>query len=381
LDQDFKKYTKMFKNKENRIAAAEKGTLLPIPFSMSITPMEALLFLTFEQDPDSVYSAFEAQRFDDDLQGTGQLVIGWRVDGKVDVFHDPQLRLDPDGYDVCVGGLAHMVPRDFSDSFFTVGASGMEAHFSFEDLQGRLIEFEIRERNKKAPRPFGFLAPVGEGSENPSAMPILMLHDFYFVRRKGTEISITIDGRSHRPDVIFFPIDWTIMYFTRYTPDPLVMFFNPAFKGPVPTLVVNGEERVIREDTIYEVDYLGETPQLKAIQREADGRYVRLSFEPAFPNLSVFEGLSASGDFSIKGDPALGEIRGNYTATRVDDELKIILVPSGGWIPEKERLGIRLLYTVVGLFRNWPKSYRWMALVHETQESHLQMDSSWERIK
>jgi len=368
-------------NKDNRIAGVEKGTRLPVPFSMSITPMEALLFVTFEQDPDSVYSAFEAQRFDDDLQGTGRLVIGWRVDGKVDVFHDPQLWLDPDGYDVCEGGLAHMVPRDFKDSFFTVGASGMEAHFSFEDLQGRLIEFQIRERNKKTPRPFGFLAPVGEGSENPSAMPILMLHDFYFVRRKGTEISITINGRSHRPDVINFPIDWSIMYFTRYTPEPMVMFFNPAFAGPVSTLAVTGEERVIEEDTIYEVDYLDGNPFLKGIQRETDGPSVRLSFEPAFPNLSAFEGPSATGNFSIKGDPALGEIRGNYTVTRVDDGLKIILVPSGGWIPKKERLGIRLLYTVVGLFRNWPKSYRWTALVHETRDGQLQMNSSWERIK
>ena len=371
----------MYKKKENRIASTEKGTLLPIPFSMSITPMEALLFLNFEKDPDSVYLALEAQRFDDDLQGTGQLVIGWRVDGKVDVFHDPQLRLDPDGYDVCVGGLAHMVARDFNDSFFTVGASGMEAHFSFEDLQGRLIEFEIRERNKRAPRPFGFLAPVGEGAENPSSMPILMLHDFYFVRRKGAEISITIDGRSHRPDVIYFPIDWSIMYFTRYTPDPLVMFFNPAFEGPVSTLAVTGEAQVIEEDIIYEVDYLGETPLLKAIQRETDGRSVRLSFAPAFPNLSAFEGPSVSGDFSIKGEPALGEIRGNYTVTRVDDELKIILVPSGGWIPRKERLGLRILYAIVGLFRNWPKSYRWTALVHETQDGQLHMDSSWERIQ
>ncbi len=348
------------------ISAAEGGTLLPIPFSMPIIPMEALLFLNFEQDPDSVYWGFEAQRFDDDLQGTGQLVIGWRVDGKVDIFHDPQLRLDPDGYDIAGGGMAHMVARDFKDSFFAVGESGMEAHFSFEDLQGRLIEFEINEKNKRAPRPFGFLAPVGEDAENPSAMPILMLHDFYFVRRKGTEISITIDGRSHRPDVINFPIDWSIMYLTRYTPDPLVMTLNPAFDGPLTTLKVTEETRVIEEDTIYEVDYLGETPLLKAIQREADGRSVRLSFEPAFPNLSAFEGPSASGDFSIKGDPALGEIRGSYTVTQVGDELKIVLVPSGGWIPQRERLGLRILYTVVRFFRDWPKSYQWTALVHET---------------
>ena len=104
--------------KENRITAAEKGRLLPIPFSFFITPMEALLFMTFEQDPDSIYSAFKAQRFDDDLQGTGQLIIGWRVDGKMDIFHDPQLRLDSDGYDVCEGGMANMVARDFSNSHF-----------------------------------------------------------------------------------------------------------------------------------------------------------------------------------------------------------------------------------------------------------------------
>ena len=366
---------------ENRNTTEEKGAVLHIPFSLSITPMEALLFMTFEQDPDSVYSAFEAQRFDDDLQGTGQLIIGWRVDGKVDIFHDPQLKLDPDGYDVCKGGLASIVPRNFSDSYFTVGESGMEAHFSFEDLDGRLIDFQIRERNKKAPQPFGFLSPVGDGSENPSAMPILMLHDFYFVRRKGTEISITIDGRSHRPDVINFPIDWTIMYFTRYTPDPQVMFFNPVYEGPVSTLAVTGETRVIKEDTTYEIDYLSETPFLKAIQREYKGRSVRLSFEPAFPNLSAFESPSASGDFSIKGDPALGEIQGNYNVIRVDDKLRVTMVPSGGWIPRKERLGIRLLYTVVGLFRNWSKSYKWMALIDETQDGHLHMSASWEKLR
>ncbi len=371
----------MYKNENDRADTEKKGILLPIPFSMEITPMEGLLFTTFEQDPDSVYSAFEAQRFDDDLQGTGQLIIGWRVDGKVDIFHDPQLRLDPDGYDVCVGGLAHMVPRNFKDSFFTVGESGMKAYFSFEDIDGRLIELKIHESNKRVPRPFGFLAPVGDSAENPSAMPTLMLHDFYFVRRKGTEISITIDGRSHRPDVIYFPIDWTIMYFTRYTPDPLVMFLNRSYNGYISTLEVTGELRVVQEDSTYELEYLDETPLLKEIQRDFKGRTIRFIFDPAFPNLSAFKSTTASGDFLIKGDPTLGEIKGNYMVTRIDDILKINLVPSGGWIPKKERLGIRLLYNVVGLFRNWPKTYQWTAQVHKTQDGQFHMDSVWERFR
>ena len=370
----------MRKNEDKPISKENNDRRLHIPFTLSITPMEALLFMTFEQDPDSIYSAFEAQRFDDNQHGTGQLIIGWRVDGKVDIFHDPQLKLEPGGYDVCKGGLANMVPRNFSDSYFTVGDAGMEAHFSFEDLEGRKIDFKIREGHKKAPQPFGFLSPVGDGSESPSAMPIPMLHDFYFVRRKGTVISLTINGRSHRPDVINFPIDWKQMYFTRYTPDPLVMFFNRAYEGLISTLSVTGETRVIDGDTLYEVDYLDENPVLKGIQRESKGRTIRLSFEPAFPNLAAFEGPSVQGAFSIKGDPSLGEIRGNYNVTRIDDKLSVTMVPAGGWIPRKERLGIRLLYDVVGLFKNWPKTYKWTSLIEETEEGQLHMNSFWERI-
>lgn len=368
--------------KEGKQISKERNQIsLQIPFSLSITPMEGLLFMTFEQDPDSIYSAFEVQCFDDNHQGKGQLVIGWRVDGKVDIFHDPQLKLNPEGYDVCQGGLANMVPRNFSDSYFTLGKSGMEAHFSFQDLNGRLIDFKIRERNKKAPKPFGFLSPVGDGSEKPSSMPILMLHDFYFVRRKDTDISITIDGRAHSPDVINFPIDWTTMYFTRYTPDPLVMFFNPAYQGPVDNIKVAGETRVIKEDTTFEIDYLGKNPNLKAIQKEYKDHTIRLSFEPAFPNIFEFEGPHALGEFIIKGDLSLGEIRGNYTLTRTNEKLTITMVPSGGWIPKKERLGIRLLYNIVGIFRNWSKSYMWMALVEESRDGQYQMDSFWEKNK
>jgi hypothetical protein len=354
--------------------------ILHIPFSLSITPMKALLFITFEQDPDSVYSAFEVQRFDDNQHGTGQLIIGWRVDGKVDIFHEPQLKLDPDGYDVCKGGLANIVSRDFNQSYFLVRDFGLEAHYSFEDINGRLIEFTIIERNKKTPRPFGFLAPVGDGSEDPSAMPILMLHDFYFVRRKETEILININGRSHRPDVINFPIDWKIMYFTRYTPDPLVMFFNKNYEGPISALSVNGETEVIDDDTVYEIEYICEVPSLKAIKYKTKERIVRLSFDPAFPNLSAFNGSKMKGEFSIKGDLSLGEIRGDYKVTGIDHKLSVTMVPSGGWIPKKERIGIRLLYDLVGLFKNWPKSYMWTSLINQTKDGQLHMNSFWERM-
>ena len=59
------------------------------PFHIAIDPMERLLLVNFEKDPDSLYIGFEPQVFDDHINGKGHLVIGWRIDGKVDVYHEP----------------------------------------------------------------------------------------------------------------------------------------------------------------------------------------------------------------------------------------------------------------------------------------------------
>jgi len=62
---------------------------LHIPFRIDIDPMEKLLLINFEKDPDPLYVGFEPQVFDDDIHGKGHSVIAWRVDGRVDVYHQP----------------------------------------------------------------------------------------------------------------------------------------------------------------------------------------------------------------------------------------------------------------------------------------------------
>ncbi|WP_439482765.1 hypothetical protein [Cyclobacterium plantarum] len=49
------------------------------PFTIEIDPI--ILFVNFENDPDGVYIGFEPQVFDDTLNGKGNLIIGWRLDG------------------------------------------------------------------------------------------------------------------------------------------------------------------------------------------------------------------------------------------------------------------------------------------------------------
>ncbi len=355
--------------------------VLPIPFEIKIDPMERLLLINIDNDPDSVYLGFEPQVFDDDIHGTGHIVIGWRVDGWVDVFHEPGLTLDPDGYDITGKGLAHMVERDMADCFFYVDEAGVQAYYSFEDLEGRTIELKVHEYSSRKRQPFGLLAPMGEAAADPSALPLILLHDFYFVRRKDTDISVTIDGRSHELDKLPLPLNWSLMYFTRYSPDPLIVTLNPVFEGTLPVLEVTNETVVTNGDTTYEIAFDKGTPVLKSIQRHHKEHVVSISFEPAFPNLSAFaEKASVKGSFAFSGHHSTGKVEGHYTVEHIDNEIQVVLVPSKGWIPQPTSLSLRFLYTVARTFKNWPKSYQWTASVVDAEESGLHMSSSWERL-
>lgn len=95
---------------------------LPVisPFHLDTEPMHALALFNVERDPDTVDQGLEPQAFDDEQHGHGLLVIGWRVDGRVDVFHDPALRLDPAGSAIAGAGLHRMVSRELSGGRFEI---------------------------------------------------------------------------------------------------------------------------------------------------------------------------------------------------------------------------------------------------------------------
>ena len=77
---------------------------------------------------------------------------------------------------------------------------------------------------------------MGDAAENPSAMPLVLLHDFYFVRRKETEAEVSINGKQHQIDNLPVPMDGTRMTFIRYSPRPLIATCNPGFDGELPYL-------------------------------------------------------------------------------------------------------------------------------------------------
>lgn len=358
----------------------EKVTIIN-PFKINIDPMERLLLVNFEGDPDTIYIGFEPQVFNDAIHGKGHLVIGWRRDGKVDVYHQPGLKLERQTFDIVGKGLATMVECDFFEAHYEVNDVGVHASYNFKDLYNRHIVIKVNENNPKRRKPFGLLAPMGAAAENPSAMPLVLLHHFYFVRKKGTEIDIRIEDKVHKPDELPLPMDGSKMLYTRYSPEPLIVTFNPNVNAEIIPLEVNlYQEKLSHLGYDYEFEWIKEQPIIKRIICKNDTYPVTLFFKEGFFDIrSLKKDITMKGSFEIAGNPTVGSVKGHYTVKKDHNKTKITLVPSGGWKPRPTKLSLFFLYTVAKMFKNWPKTYEWTAYIQEKDEPVYHMQSVWKR--
>lgn len=356
-----------------------KQTVVANPFEIAVDPMERLLLINFEGDPDPVYVGFEPQVFADEKNGTGQLVIGWRADGRVDVYHQPGLTLDAGKYDIAGKGLANMVGRELKDSYYRIDEHGVQAYYAFSDLKGRNIELRIQEKNPRKRQPFSLLAPMGVSAQNPSAMPVILLHDFYFIRQQHTQLLISINGKKHQPDKLPLPLDWTRMYFSRYSPDPLIVTFNPARQGPLPLVTLSGAT-VTAGDMALEIETDTAAYGIKSLQRRHKHHQLTLSFDPAFPNLAAAcESVQGKGSFVLAGHPSAGQIRGRYAVENNAGQITVALEPIR-WVPKANKASLKFLYTVAKVFTRWPSTYRWTAKITKGEDGHY-MRSCWQRVE
>ncbi|TVR76717.1 MAG: hypothetical protein EA412_12760 [Chitinophagaceae bacterium] len=353
------------------------------PFSIDIDPMSKLLLVNFEKDPDSVYIGFEPQVFDDTIHGKGHLVIGWRIDGKVDVYHEPSLKLNPKGYDIVGKGLANMVESNMQKAFFEVKNEGVQAHYIFNDINGREVQIKIFERNPKKRKPFGLLAPMGDAAENPSALPLVLLYDFYFVRKKHTDIEVTIDNVRHEIDMLPLPLDMTKMYFTRYSPKPLIARVNPSFNGVVNSIeVATGATTLSTADYEFGIVWENEKAFIQRISRKNDVHPVNITFDNPFPNILTLENDTAiSGRFTIEAHVSTGQIIGEYKLEKANKNIQLTMIPTKGWKPRPSKLSLRFLYAVASIFKKWPSTYLWTANIRYEKEDNYTMASDWKRLK
>ena len=268
--------------------ARAPATTLVQPFAIGIDPMARLLLVNIDGDPDDVYLGFEPQAFDDEVHGRGLIVVAWRRDGRVDVYHQPSVTLDPATYDIAGAGLHAMLERPFDGAWFEIRESGVDADLRFHDADGRRVELTVRELGTR-PRPrFGLLAPMGDAATSPSALPLVLLRDFSFVRRTASEVRVAIDGREHRIDALPVPIDRQAATFVRYAQAPLIARLNPAHDGAATLL--DGAASGVR--TLAET--IGETrlavvrsethTAIERLERRAGDQTVQIALDPPFAN-------------------------------------------------------------------------------------------------
>lgn len=358
-----------------------KSDEIIFPFSIEIDPMEKLLLLNFEKDHDSIYVGFEPQVFSDNMRGHGHLIIGWRTDKKIDVYHQKSLKPDPSKYSIAGAGLNEMVPVDMEKAFYEVNDSGVQAHYKFRDLLERDVEISISEKNQRKRKPFGLLAPMGDAATNPTSLPMVFLHDFYFIRKNNTDIKVSINDKSHMLDNLPMRMDWQEMTFARYSTRPLIATLNSDYNG-----ILEGIEPAAGQETyekgvyVYEIEWTGQTASIKSMSIKNDIHLLTMSFNPSFRCLnSIPPNTEHKGEFTISGHESVGSISGDYTIQSGKESMHVKIVPSKGWKPKTTKFSTWFLFTVAKVFKKWPTTYQWNAELQKNPEGLWYMQSKWIR--
>jgi hypothetical protein len=347
------------------------------PFNLSTSKLERLCLIEWQNG--QKYKGLEVQYIDNAENGRGVLVILQSLDDGVNVFHEPSLRMDPQGYAIGAG-LRQFVQTPFGRSRFEIGPHGAVLDIAFRDADGAEVNIQIQEGGPKPPWFFSLLAPMGSAIRTPEYMPLFLMSQFAFVRRRNTRIAVRF-GREEANVIRFpFPMGGERVYYARYCADPFIVFWNKKFEGRLEPLHPQGSGLFARDGDEYElIERDGHFEIAAHIVRSAR-HTARIAFDPPFPAVTgLADGAQLGGAFTISADPQHGRINGVYGAARQGDEVTLRLHPSGGWTPAGQGWLLRLIFNMGKVFRSWPKTYEWTARLRlEGEQVHLQ--ARWSRI-
>jgi hypothetical protein len=348
------------------------------PFSLSIDHMEYLILVNFEKDPDRYYNTFELQQARDSTGSKRLLVIAYRYDGGADVYHQPgyplasqESLLNDVNISVC----------PLEGARFGVDDKRLDVFFAFRDRYGREIRVKAYEDRSPRKKPFFLLAPIGTLARQPKSFPVYSLYGMSFAKRNHTDIEISIDGTRHSPDTFPLPLDGAKNYFSRYSADTFNVDWNKNFQGPLVPLFPGEDNKAVDGDAVYELVSNGGHYEIKRMTATNGRHRVNIDFSPPVPDIACLrDGLETDGAFVITTDGAAGSVRGIYHLRSRGNEVEMSIHPDRGWIPDEKRLILQLLFKMVKVFKSWPKSYLWNAMINFGSTKNPLMNSSWGRV-
>jgi hypothetical protein len=348
------------------------------PFSLSIDDMEQLILINFEKDPDKYYNTFELQQAQDNTGNKRLLVIAYRNDGGADVYHQS-------GYPLAsqesLLNDVNFTVSPLEGARFEVDDERLDVFIAFTDRYGREIRVKAVEDRKPRKKPFFLLAPIGTLAKQPKSFPVYSLYGMSFAKRRHTDIEILIDGSRHKPDTFPLPLDGAKNYFSRYSADTFNVDWNKNFQGQLLPLFPGEDNRTENGNLTYELVNNGGHHEIKRMSATNRKHRINIDFSPAVPDIACLrDGVKLDGDFVISTDGAAGAVRGVYSVRSGENEVEMSIYPDKGWIPNEKRLILKLLFMIVKVFKEWPKSYAWNAMINFGSTKHPLMNSSWRRI-
>jgi hypothetical protein len=118
-----------------------------------------------------------------------------RQDGRLDIYRQPGLTLDPELAQVG-GELGAWVEADIDPALFDIGNDGVDVDVRFADLAGRVVQVCIDDRNGRRRHRGTLLAPVGSVIERPVSLPLFVMGGCDLVRRGSRVFQVRIDDHA-----------------------------------------------------------------------------------------------------------------------------------------------------------------------------------------
>jgi hypothetical protein len=340
------------------------------PFRLQFDPMEALFVISIKGDPE--FTGIEPQTFDDPFNGKGMRILRYRKNGLVDVYWQSGVHVDRESFRIGKG-TADFAETEISPARLKITETGVDLHFAFTDLQGRVNELIIRE-NAPGKKGFPLLAPVSADIENPIQLNVVYLPNFDMLQKPGTVINGRIGERAVTLDTIPMILHGHPIWLARYSAGTVIGKFNPPADRPVEVALDEAGEAVFEGMSVF-ADTSGNLTRLSAGSEQAN---VEVRFDPSFPNLVNFaEGSTANGYWYFKAAGAR-ITGGTYHAGSSGGTITLGLDVLEKWKPEKLPFAVQILTTVVRMFRTWPPTYRWRGTVNTNDKPSL--TGKWERI-
>jgi hypothetical protein len=346
---------------------------VPVPITLELAPMRGLLIIDLADDP--TYRTLEPQLLDTP-EGIALVLLAYRHDGYVELYAEPDVPVDPSGYDGLEKGLAGIHRAELDPGRFEVTNDGLKLDLAFTAPNGRQVHLHMHEHLRGGRDRIPVLAPVGGAFATPEFFPFLWLPGMSFVPAKGTEVVLEVDGQPRTIARLPLPIGGRRCLMARYDLDVLVCQLNPSWITEVPRTPIP-RMAAAPDDARDLVDVNGH-PGIAGVQVRRGAHTCGVRLNPPLPDLRrVAPFTHLQGTVTLEAD-AVAELQGRYELERTGDRVTLAIDAIGPWRTRTRRPLLAVLFRLP-IFRRWPTTYRWEATLDLAAAPGFGWTSRWSR--